>query len=154
MGQWQEAGCVMEQLRRAWANIQRTMGGLGPTHKLLFGSLAVIALMTLFLVSQYADIGVFHLIKRLTHNRFLWLRATGSTAVSQLIDTCVIQTLAWVGTPVQSKIPNIILTSYAFKLLVALALTPLIYAGHSLVERGLKIDPVVLGPDGEPVAKL
>lgn len=44
----------MEQLRLAWANIQRTMGRLGPTHKLLFGSLAVIALMTLFLVSQYA----------------------------------------------------------------------------------------------------
>lgn len=44
----------MEQIRQAMANIQRSMGGLTPTHKLLFGSLAVIAAMTLFLVSQYA----------------------------------------------------------------------------------------------------
>jgi flagellar biosynthesis/type III secretory pathway M-ring protein FliF/YscJ len=44
----------MEQIRRAMANIQRSMGGLTATHKLLFGSLAVIAAMTLFLVSQYA----------------------------------------------------------------------------------------------------
>ncbi|MEM9373019.1 MAG: flagellar M-ring protein FliF C-terminal domain-containing protein [Planctomycetota bacterium] len=44
----------MEQIRRSLANIQDGLGQLGPTHKLLFGSLAVIALMTLFLVSQYA----------------------------------------------------------------------------------------------------
>ncbi len=44
----------MEQIRQAMANIQRSMGGLTATHKLLFGSLAVIAAMTLFLVSQYA----------------------------------------------------------------------------------------------------
>ncbi|MFK7883100.1 MAG: flagellar M-ring protein FliF C-terminal domain-containing protein [Phycisphaerales bacterium] len=44
----------MEQIRRASANIQQSMGQLGPTQKLLFGSFAVIALMTLFLVSQYA----------------------------------------------------------------------------------------------------
>ncbi len=111
------------------------------------------ASLVAFLISQYTDIGVFHVIKKLTHNRYLWMRATGSTAVSQLIDTCVIQTLAWVGTPVQSKIPNIILTSYAVKLVVAIALTPLIYAGHSLIERGLKLEPVVLGPDGEPVSR-
>ena len=44
----------MEQIRQAMANIQRSMGRLTATHKLLFGSLAVIAAMTLFLVSQYA----------------------------------------------------------------------------------------------------
>lgn len=45
----------MEQIRLALANIQRSMGQLGATQKLLFGSLAVIAAMTLFLVSQYAS---------------------------------------------------------------------------------------------------
>ncbi len=44
----------MQQIRRSLANIQDGLGQLGPTHKLLFGSLAVIAVMTLFLVSQYA----------------------------------------------------------------------------------------------------
>jgi flagellar biosynthesis/type III secretory pathway M-ring protein FliF/YscJ len=44
----------MEQIRLAMANIQRSLGRVGPTQKLLFASLAVIAAMTLFLVSQYA----------------------------------------------------------------------------------------------------
>jgi uncharacterized integral membrane protein (TIGR00697 family) len=112
------------------------------------------ASLSAYLIAQYTDIGVFRLIKRATKNRMLWLRATGSTAVSQLIDTCVIQTLAWVGTPTQSKIPNIVITSYIVKLLVAVALTPLIYAGHALVERRFGIEPVVLGPDGEMVTPL
>lgn len=50
----QEAGDTMEQIRRALANIQQGIGKLGATQKLLFASLAVIAAMTLFLVSQYA----------------------------------------------------------------------------------------------------
>jgi uncharacterized integral membrane protein (TIGR00697 family) len=109
------------------------------------------ASLVAFLVSQYTDIGVFHLVKRLTGNRMLWLRATGSTAASQLIDTCVIQTLAWVGTPVQPKLANIILTSYAVKLVAAVALTPLIYAAHELVERQLGLAPVRLDEHGNPL---
>jgi queuosine precursor transporter len=119
------------------------------------GSLRIFgASLTAYIVSQYTDIGVFKLIKTVTKNRLLWLRATGSTAVSQLIDTCVIQTIAWVGTPVQAKIPSIIITSYIVKLVIAIGLTPLIYAGHALVERAFHIDPVVLGRDGTVVTPL
>jgi hypothetical protein len=110
------------------------------------------ASLAAYLVSQYTDIGVFHLIKRVTKNRLLWLRATGSTVVSQLIDTVVIQSLAWVGTPQQSKLVNIIVTSYLVKLVIAIGLTPMIYAGHAFMERIFKMDPVRLGPDGEPIA--
>jgi uncharacterized integral membrane protein (TIGR00697 family) len=105
-----------------------------------------------YLIAQLTDIAVFHRLKRLTANRLLWLRATGSTAVSQLVDTVVIQSLAWVGTPQESLIPKLILTSYLVKLVVAVGLTPLVYAGHALVGRALGMQPVVLGPDGEPVA--
>ena len=55
VAQRQEAGVNMEQIRRAMANIQQGIGKLGATQKLLFASLAVIAAMTLFLVSQYAS---------------------------------------------------------------------------------------------------
>ncbi len=110
------------------------------------------ASLAAYLVAQHTDIFVFHLVKRLTRNRLLWLRATGSTAVSQLVDTCLIQTLAWAGTPQQSKILSIVVTSYLVKLVVAVGLTPLIYAGHAVLERAFGMDPVRLAPDGRTIA--
>lgn len=94
-----------------------------------------------YLTAQLIDIAVFHFLKRKLHGRFLWLRATGSTVVSQLIDTVVIQFLAWTGVMPVSDIVSIILTSYLVKVAVAIAVTPLLYAGHALVERGLKLGP-------------
>jgi uncharacterized integral membrane protein (TIGR00697 family) len=112
------------------------------------------ASLAAYVVAQLVDIAVFHRLKRLTSNRLLWLRATGSTAASQLVDTIAIQSLAWVGTPQASLIPKLILTSYLVKLVIAVGLTPLVYAGHSLVGRILGLKPVVLGADGEPVPDL
>ena len=109
------------------------------------------ASMCAYLIGQFVDIAVFNALKRLTHNRFLWLRATGSTVFSQLIDTVVVQVVAWSGVLPAETILKIILTSYAVKLIVAVGLTPLVYAGHALLERRLGMKPVVLGPDGEPV---
>lgn len=111
----------------------------------------LIASMLAYLVAQFVDIGVFHLLKKRTQNRLLWLRATGSTVVSQMIDTIVIQVVAWYGLLPLAKIANVALSSYAVKLAVAIALTPLIYAGHALLERGLGLRPVVLGENGEPL---
>jgi uncharacterized integral membrane protein (TIGR00697 family) len=111
----------------------------------------ILASMTAYIVAQFVDIGVFHLLKRLTLNRMLWLRATGSTAASQLIDTMVISVVAWVGLLSAEEIGNIIISSYALKLVIAVALTPAIYLVHSLVQRGLGLAPVVLDARGEPM---
>lgn len=108
----------------------------------------LIASMTAYLVAQLFDIAVFHFIKRKTANRLLWLRATGSTVCSQLIDTVVIQTLAWSGLLPVTKILSIIATSYAFKVLVAIGVTPLIYLGHALVERRCGMRAIRLDADG------
>jgi uncharacterized integral membrane protein (TIGR00697 family) len=105
----------------------------------------IIASLCAYLVSQFVDIGVFHLLKRVTSGRHLWLRATGSTAVSQLIDTITINFVAWTGMMSAGKIVNIIYSAYGGKLLIAVGLTPLIYLGHSLVERGLGIQPILVG---------
>lgn len=43
----------MEVLKRALSNIQRNLGQLNATHKLLIGSVMIVLLMTLFIVSQY-----------------------------------------------------------------------------------------------------
>ncbi|MDC0712799.1 queuosine precursor transporter [Stigmatella sp. ncwal1] len=111
----------------------------------------LVASMIAYLIGQFSDIAIFNLLKRKSKNRFLWLRATGSTLVSQLIDTVVVQIIAWVGVLSTEVIIRIVFTSYVVKLLVAVGLTPLIYAGHALVERWLGMHPVRLGPDGEPI---
>lgn len=47
----------MDQLRNIWATVRKQLGALTPSQKLLIGSLGVIVLMTLFLVTQYAGGG-------------------------------------------------------------------------------------------------
>ncbi len=113
----------------------------------------LIASAIAYLISQMLDIGVFHVLKRATSNRMLWLRATGSTVASQMIDTLAITFLAFYGKAGMSVglLLKMCLTAYTVKLVVAIALTPLIYGGHAVVERVLGLHPVVLGPDGEPV---
>jgi uncharacterized integral membrane protein (TIGR00697 family) len=83
---------------------------------------------------------VFWAFKKVTGNKHIWLRATGSTMVSQLVDTFVVQFIAFV---LPGKWPfNEFLTNaswgYAFKLLVAMALIPLIYLGHYVIGKYLK----------------
>ena len=106
------------------------------SQKILFASTIA------YLTAQLIDIAIFHFVKRRLGDRFLWLRATGSTAVSQLVDTFVIGFIVWSSTKSVPEIFGIVITSYLTKLAVAIGATPLIYAGHALVERGLGIVPV------------
>ncbi len=106
------------------------------SQKILFASTVA------YLTAQLIDIAVFHFVKRKLGDRLLWLRATGSTVVSQLIDTVVINFLVWSSTKSTREVVGLIVTSYITKVAVAIAATPLIYAGHALVERGLGIAPV------------
>jgi uncharacterized integral membrane protein (TIGR00697 family) len=101
----------------------------------------IVASMTAYLIAQLVDISVFHALRRMTAERFLWLRATGSTAISQLVDTVVINFVAWFGVLSLSEVVNIIFSSYALKILIAIGLTPLIYAGHAVIERLLALSP-------------
>jgi uncharacterized integral membrane protein (TIGR00697 family) len=102
-----------------------------------------IASMIAYLTAQFVDISVFFVIKKATGERFLWLRATGSTAVSQMIDTVIVINIAFPHLP-NHVLVNIILTSYAVKLTAAIVMTPVIYALHEVLERHYKILPVPL----------
>lgn len=115
------------------------------------GTLILVGSIVAYVMSQFTDIFVFHLLKRQTKNKYLWLRATGSTIVSQLIDTIVINTIVWTGTLKFADLVGVMLSSYVVKLFVAIALTPLIYAGHALVERYMHMRPVELDENGEPI---
>ncbi len=54
------------------------------------GSMIIIASLTAFLLGQLVDVFTFHKIKKVTGEGKIWLRATGSTLVSQLIDSFVV----------------------------------------------------------------
>lgn len=90
-----------------------------------------------FMISQLLDVAVFVLAKSRTQHRWLWLRAVGSTLVSQLVDTFVINAIAF-GIPgkiTYSQVVELSVTNYGYKVLIALATTPLIYLGHSVLDR-------------------
>ncbi|MDP4636228.1 MAG: queuosine precursor transporter [Crocinitomicaceae bacterium] len=105
----------------------------GQSQMIIVGSICA------FLVSQLLDAFLFDKIKHKTGNRFIWLRSTGSTVVSQLIDSYIV---LYVGFVLPGKMSfgtymSVAPTNYILKLIIAVGLTPLIYLGHYFVRRYL-----------------
>lgn len=94
----------------------------------------IIGSLVAFLVGQLVDVFVFQRLRRLTGSRMVWLRATGSTVVSQFVDSFVVLFIAFYGTFSTQQIVAIGITNYIYKFVIAIALTPLIYLGHSLID--------------------
>lgn len=94
-----------------------------------------------FLVGQLVDVFVFHWLKRRTGEKWIWLRATGSTLVSQFLDSFVVLWIAFGLNPSTDwgveRIVSIGLVNYIYKFTMALALTPVIYLAHGAIERYL-----------------
>jgi len=96
--------------------------------------------VTAFLVGQLIDVAIFHRIRTLTGERWIWLRATASTAVSQLVDSFVVLYIAFVLGPQQWPLDLFLAVgtvNYGYKLLMAIGLIPLIYLGRRAIERYL-----------------
>jgi queuosine precursor transporter len=100
----------------------------------------IIGSLTAFLVGQLVDVFVFQKLRKITGPKKLWLRATGSTLVSQLLDSFVVLYIAFYGIFPNQQIVAIGITNYIYKFLVALLLTPAIYLGHYLIDRYLGKD--------------
>ncbi len=103
----------------------------GTTTRVIVGSL------TAYVIGQLVDIALFHRLRQLTDGRHLWLRATGSTLGSQFIDTFVVLTVAFAGKLALGEIVAITLFNYGYKVVIAVAITPLVYLAHSLIDRYL-----------------
>jgi queuosine precursor transporter len=114
----------------------------GDQFKTVFGwsGRLYLASLSAYVVGQLIDISVFGALRRLTRHRLLWLRATGSTLVSQAIDTVVVNVVLLSGAKTAAFIFTVIRDSYLTKVLIALALTPLIYFVHTLVLKVLKVE--------------
>lgn len=96
----------------------------------------IIGSVTAFLVSQIIDVTIFHWIKRKTGSKGLWLRSTGSTVVSQLIDSFVVIFIAFYigGNWTFKQIIAVGSVGYLYKFTVAVCLTPILYIVHKIID--------------------
>lgn len=99
----------------------------------------IIGSITAFLVAQLLDATVFQRLRRLTGSRMIWLRATGSTLVSQLIDSFVVLFVAFYvfGNWSMDQVLTVGFNNYTYKFIVAILLTPVLYLAHALIDRYL-----------------
>lgn len=112
-------------------NMQLAFGGIfGQGMWIIVGSL------TAFLVSQLVDVTVFHKIKKATGEKWVWLRATGSTMVSQMVDSFVVLFIAFkIGNGWSWQLVLAIgVVNYMYKFTMAILLTPLIYFIEQKIE--------------------
>lgn len=117
-------------------------------YEVVFGQglLIIVASIMAFLLAQLTDVISFHRLKKITGESKLWLRATGSTLISQLIDTFVILLIAFKWGPeltatltpwTWSQVLAVATIQYTYKFTVAIVLTPLLYWIHALIDRFL-----------------
>lgn len=96
-----------------------------------------------FLIGQLLDVTVYHRVRRVTGESKIWLRATGSTLISQLVDSYVVLYVAFVIGPQNWSLSQLLAVgtlNYSYKFLAALLMTPLIYLAHFLIDRYLGED--------------
>ncbi len=134
-----------------WITSKQTAGieNMNDAYNGIFGQGLgiIVASMTAFLIGQLIDVFVFRSIKKRTGEKHIWLRATGSTLVSQFIDSFVVLIIAfyfypkWVpnqGSPWPvNQVIAIGIVNYIYKFTVAILLTPVIYLVHFRIEKYL-----------------
>ena len=99
--------------------------------KLLFGS------MLAYMTAQLLDVRLYHMWKKITKGKYLWIRNNGSTSISQLVDTFIVNSILfywgfgwefWQGI-------SVMLTIYIYKLILAVLDTPLIYLSVAMIKK-------------------
>lgn len=101
----------------------------------------IIGSITAFLVGQILDAHTFHWIKSMTGSRHIWLRATGSTLISQLVDSFVVLVIAFYvfGNWSFRQVIAVAIINYIYKFSMAILLTPILYVAHNIIDRYLGI---------------
>lgn len=121
--------------------ILEKVGDYDYAYKLVFGQglWIIVGSLIAFLVGQLIDVFVFHKIKKQTGEKMLWLRATGSTIVSQLIDSFVVLFIAfYIGANWSLGLVLAIGTvNFIYKFTIAVLLTPSLYVVHEIIDRYL-----------------
>lgn len=129
-----------------WLNIH---SDIQPSIDTAFGRIfgqgmgIIVASLIAFLVGQLVDVMVFQKLRKVTGGKMLWARATGSTLVSQLIDSFIVLFVAfyfWPPAALKWPIGQVIavgMVNYTYKFFIAVALTPMLYFIHWGIDRFL-----------------
>ncbi len=114
----------------SWLSDQEFSKAFGGSLWIMVGSI------TAFIISQLLDVHLFHFFSKLTGGKLIWLRSTGSTVVSQLVDSFVVALIGlyFSGTFPLKMALFLAITGYLTKLVIAVCLTPLIYVMHYLAK--------------------
>jgi uncharacterized integral membrane protein (TIGR00697 family) len=118
-------------------NMQAAFAGVfGQGLWIIVGSLVA------FLVGQIVDATVFRKVKQVTGKNRIWLRATVSTMVSQLIDSYLVLYIAFVigADWSMEKLFSIGTTNYIYKVMIAVCFIPFLYLIHKLIDKYLGKD--------------
>ena len=139
-----------------WVDINASKGvdDMQKAFSVVFGQglLIIVGSLAAFLFAQLVDVITFHRIRKVTGEKMIWLRATGSTLVSQLVDSFIVLYIAFKLGPeltgsvtpwAWSQLFAVGLVQYAYKFMMAILLTPVIYLVHWIIDGYL----------GEPAAK-
>lgn len=125
---------------------------------------ATIGSMIAYLTAQFVDVHIFHMIKKLSKGKMLWLRNNGSTLTSQMVDSIAVITITYFtarnaiqiapGDTIIHGLIILILSNYIFKMVSALLDTIPFYIGTKLLSRYLQIDPMQGYRDDEKEAPI
>ncbi len=101
------------------------------SNRIILGSLIA------FIIAQILDAYIFFQLRKITGSKNIWLRATTSTLVSQLIDSFVVLIIAFYPQWTFAEIISIGIINYIYKFIIAIIMIPLLYIIHALIEKHL-----------------
>ena len=110
------------------------------------GAGIIVGSLFAFLVGQILDVLVFHKLRKITGSKMIWLRATGSTLVSQLVDSFLVLFIAFYflapdnSTWTVTQVISVGIINYIYKFVIAIIITPLLYVAHYLIDNYLGKD--------------
>lgn len=114
-----------------------------PSIKQIFSTTPRLMLASIlgYAVSQRFDVWLYHAWWKLTarggdSRRMLWLRNNGSTLVSQLINTILFTTVAFLGRYDTATFISIMVSSYVIYIFTSMLDTPIIYIARIMKEKG------------------
>jgi queuosine precursor transporter len=141
---WRTAHIKPDMAPEAQEALRAQVGDYNTAFAVVFGQSLwiIVGSLVAFLVAQIVDVTIFHRIKNYTGEGKIWLRATGSSLVSQFLDSFVVVFIAlYIGQQLPFlQVLAISIMTYLYKAVMAVALTPVIYLVHGAIERYLGHD--------------
>jgi len=138
---WRTAHIKPGMALEAQEALRAQVGDYNTAFSVVFGQSLwiIVGSLVAFLVAQVVDVDIFHRIKNVTGENRIWLRSTGSSLVSQFLDSFVVVFIAlYIGQQLPFlQVLAISIMSYIYKAIMAVVLTPVIYLVHGAIERYL-----------------